>query len=56
MVVEPELSRIKTLEGVIAWQAARGLGGSAFSVVTQDELSHDAVVADHGRWVAFGVT
>jgi hypothetical protein len=48
-----ELSSIKNLEQVIAWQASRALPASSLTIVTQDEFTHDAVVADRGRFVVF---
>jgi hypothetical protein len=53
---EHEFADIRTLEAVVAWMAARGLRGDALAITTQDEFSHDAVVADCTRWIAFGVT
>lgn len=48
-----EFSKIRNLEQVIGWQASRGLPASSLSIVTQDEFTHDAIVADGGRWVVF---
>lgn len=52
-----ELDELRTLEDVLEWMKERGLPGTALSVVTQDEYSHDVVVdTSDGNFVAFGVT
>jgi hypothetical protein len=52
-----ELDELRTLEDVLGWVKERGLRGTAMSVVTQDEYSHDVVVdTSDGSFVAFGVT
>jgi hypothetical protein len=46
--------RLKTLEEVVAWVGARG--HSLVEVVTQDEYTHDVVVAAGERWIVFDTT
>jgi hypothetical protein len=46
--------KLKTLEEVLAW--ARALGHALVEVVTQDEYTHDVVVAAGARWVVFDTT
>ena len=52
-----ELDELRTLEDVLEWMKERELHGTALSVVTQDEFSHDVLVdTSDGGVVAFGVT
>ena len=57
MTLRAELDELRTLEDVLDWMKERGLAGTALSVVTQDEFTHDVVVsAGGGEWAAIGVT
>ena len=46
--------KLKTLEEVLAW--ARALGHALVEVVTQDEYTHDVVVAAGARFLVFDTT
>lgn len=46
--------KLKTLEDVLRW--AHALGHSLVEVVTQDEYTHDVVVAAGAQWIVFDTT
>jgi hypothetical protein len=46
--------KLQTLEEVLRW--AHALGHSLVEVVTQDEYTHDVVVAADARWLVFDTT
>ncbi len=45
---------LRTLEEVLGWAQARG--HALVDVVTQDEYTHDVVVAAGARWLVFDTT
>lgn len=46
--------KLRTLEEVLGW--AHALGHSLAEVVTQDEYTHDVVIAAGERWLVFDTT
>lgn len=53
-----EVAQLSTLEQVLAWLPNRGLSLATFELVTQDELSHDALLPldPDGSYLVFGLT
>lgn len=46
--------KLRTLEEVLRW--AHALGHSLVEVVTQDEYTHDVVIAAARQWLVFDTT
>lgn len=46
--------QLRTLEEVLGW--ANALGHSLVEVVTQDEYTHDVVIAAALKWLVFDTT
>ena len=46
--------KLRTLEEVLRW--AHALGHTLVEVVTQDEYTHDVVVATGAGWLVFDTT
>ena len=53
-----ELSGLRTLEHVMAWERFRRVNLATVDLVTQDEYSHDFLVPLPGesRWLSFAMT
>ncbi|MDH3498303.1 MAG: hypothetical protein OER21_16220 [Gemmatimonadota bacterium] len=48
---------LRSLAALLEWLGARTPPGRLDQIVTQDEFTHDVVVADtDGRWLVFDVT
>jgi len=53
-----ELSKLRTLEHILAWDRFRKVDLSKVDLITQDEFCHDFLVPLPGesRWLAFSMT
>jgi hypothetical protein len=54
--MDPELSSLRTLEQVLAWSRSKSPPYRVAEIVTQDEYTHDVVIAAGESYLVFDTT